>query len=415
VAAVYSQYGGLINGFFIDEMSVLPTTLSYYQSLNAYIKGLQPSYLTVGNPGEPFLNGVSVSDYLSVADVLDIFEGPNTGAPGTSGYNNYPYGLNWFLTQPSQDFANIVYNTPDTASMLADINTAIALNSGDLFITDQGAGGANPYAALPSYWNEEVAAIDALPEPGTASLLGLGFAAMDAFARRRELSAIRAGSNTPTEYPGKRSRNEVDRRDRTPRAGWLKAAFSGLALTVFATGTVDANLLINGGFETGDISGWTASSNYELFVCSSSFNVCAGDTVSVVSGSQAGSYYLGDGYPSSLATISQSFADQVGATYQVTGWVASDGGTPDGFTLSAGGVVFGSENPAPRQNWTEFTGVFVGTGFDTLTIATQNGPHFNFFDSFDVEPLPEAPGWTVMLAGLTGIALVRRRACKGAA
>ena len=37
------QYGSLINGFFIDGMFLLPSTLSYYQSLDSYIKGLNAS------------------------------------------------------------------------------------------------------------------------------------------------------------------------------------------------------------------------------------------------------------------------------------------------------------------------------------------------------------------------------------
>jgi hypothetical protein len=196
---------------------------------------------------------------------------------------------------------------------------------------------------------------------------------------------------------------------------WLKAGVAGLALMVSGANAVVANLLVNGSFETGDLTGWTASSSYELYVCSGSSGVCIGDPVGEVTGAEAGSYYLADGYPSSLATISQGFADQLGVSYQVTGWMASDGGSPSGFTLSVGGVVFGTENPVQTQDWTEFSGLFVGTGFDTLTIATQNGPHFNFFDDFNVIPAPEAPGWAMMLVGLGSLGLVRLRACKATA
>ncbi len=64
-------------------MFITPSTLSYYQSLNAYIKGLTPSYTIIGNPGQPFLNGVAPQEYLSTADVFNIFEGPNTApSPG---------------------------------------------------------------------------------------------------------------------------------------------------------------------------------------------------------------------------------------------------------------------------------------------------------------------------------------------
>lgn len=187
----------------------------------------------------------------------------------------------------------------------------------------------------------------------------------------------------------------------------MKIAVAALALMFAGASAAHANLLTNGDFETGTIAGWTASSPYELFVYSGPFTGL-GDAVNEVVGAQSGSYYLADGFPSSLATIAQGFADRAGATYQVTGWVASDGGTPSGFSLSVGGVVFGAESTVPQQTWTEYTGTFVGTGYDTLTIATQNGPHFNFFDNFDVEPIPEAPGWGMLLVGLTGLRLARR-------
>ncbi len=180
------QYGNLIGGFFFDDMNVLPSTLSYYQALDTYTKGLSSSYLVVGNPGQPFLNGVSPADYLSTADVIDIFEGPNTGAPGDAGFNNYPYGLNWFQSYPSSHFENIVFDVATSTSMLADLNQAIQLNAGSIYITDQ--SGANPYSELPSYWTQEVSALASpTPEPATDTLLALGgllASAMLAFKRR---------------------------------------------------------------------------------------------------------------------------------------------------------------------------------------------------------------------------------------
>lgn len=181
VATYINQYGNLINGFFLDGMNVLPSTLSYYQSLDTYIKTLHSSYAVFANPGQPFLNGVSPSDYLTTADVLNIFEGPNTAPAGSAGFNNYPYSLNWFESQARDRFANIIYDVPTSAAMLADIARANQLNAGYLYITDQ--GGDNPYAQLPSYWNQEVSALaTTTPEPGTLSLLFGGILASALFA-----------------------------------------------------------------------------------------------------------------------------------------------------------------------------------------------------------------------------------------
>jgi Spherulation-specific family 4 len=51
ISTYISQYGSLINGFLLDGMLVTPSTLSYYQSLDSYIKGRDSSYTVIGNPG----------------------------------------------------------------------------------------------------------------------------------------------------------------------------------------------------------------------------------------------------------------------------------------------------------------------------------------------------------------------------
>jgi len=186
-----AQYGSLINGFFIDQMNVLPSTLSYYQEIYNSIK-THGSYTVIGNPGSPFLNGVSPQDFLSTANIMNIFEGPNIApSPGAPGYNAYPYGLNWFQSYASNQFSNIVFNVPADAgnpsgssAMLADLSKAVGLNAGYVYMTDQML--PNPYAQLPSYWDQEVSAIQAVPEPGAlTTLAATGLFGVLALAVRR--------------------------------------------------------------------------------------------------------------------------------------------------------------------------------------------------------------------------------------
>jgi hypothetical protein len=192
ISTYITQYGSLINGLYLDGMSVTPSTLSYYQSIDSYIKGLNSSYTVVGNPGQPFLNGVTPTDYLSTGDIVDIFEGPNTAPSGDPGFNNYPYGLNWFESYPSNRFDNTIYDVPTASDMEADLSQAAQLNAGYVYITDLNT--PNPYAQLPSYWDQEVAAIVSLPEPGVMVVLPVVACGL--------IGARRAGrTQRPLEYP----------------------------------------------------------------------------------------------------------------------------------------------------------------------------------------------------------------------
>jgi len=203
---LYANQGVHLAGFFVDEMFVhtslpqfnLPVnTLPIYQDIYGFIKNLGQNlgtpFTVIGNPGNPFLNGVSPDEFLSTADTMTIFEGPHL-APGPfdAGFNNYPYGQDWFQNYPRERFANIIFDVPadtgnlgQSSAMLADLNKAIQNNAGSVFITD-GTGG-NPYDHLPSYWDQEVAAITSVPEPGALAKLASGglFAALAIAVRRR--------------------------------------------------------------------------------------------------------------------------------------------------------------------------------------------------------------------------------------
>ena len=161
ISTYISQYGSLINGFMLDEVLIIPSTLSYYQSLYAYVKSQNPSDTVMANPGQPYLNGVSPQDYLSTADVFNLFEGTNAS------YTSFPSGQTWFESYPSDRFWNTIYdvaaNSGDpsqSSAMLADLSNAVALDTGYVYITD--LSGGNPYDGLPSYWDQEVSAVAAL-------------------------------------------------------------------------------------------------------------------------------------------------------------------------------------------------------------------------------------------------------------
>jgi hypothetical protein len=169
ISTYITQYGKLINGIFLDGMTNdnSASDIAYYHTLYMYIKGLSASYQVIGNPGTS-----SVPAYLTPstqgADTLVTYENNVAYYKGTP-------PPTWVTSYPANDFANIVYDASSTQSMMAAVTLAAQRNVGYVYVTDQTL--PNPYAQLPSYWDQEVAAIAeaSVPEPGSAMIMASGF------------------------------------------------------------------------------------------------------------------------------------------------------------------------------------------------------------------------------------------------
>lgn len=168
VAADIATYRSFypIDGFFIDEMSTstAPGILSYYGSIYSYIKGLNPGYRVIGNPGTN-----TDPAYLTqpAADSLVIFEDTSAN------YATFSPSA-WVNGYSPDHFGNIIH-TAGIQDLSTDLNLAVARNAALVFVTD--ATLPNPYDQLPSYWDQEVAliaAIDSVPEPATLALAVTG-------------------------------------------------------------------------------------------------------------------------------------------------------------------------------------------------------------------------------------------------
>ena len=169
-----SQYGNLmsnpiknlINGFFFDGMSTDPSQVAYYQSLNSFVKGLSASYAVIGNPGT-----ATNSSYLAAsppaANTFVTYEG---NAAGYTSANT--------STGSSSLYANVIYDQSTVAGMQADVAFAAQHNVGYVYVTDQPLHPPTGYLydQLPSYWDQEVAAIKgaSVPEPGALALMTSG-------------------------------------------------------------------------------------------------------------------------------------------------------------------------------------------------------------------------------------------------
>ena len=173
-----------------------------------------------------------------------------------------------------------------------------------------------------------------------------------------------------------------------------------LALTAVAALSVAyparANLITNGGFETGDFTGWTQSG-----------------TPGAVRGTFAhsgnfGTALTGAGFTSHLA---QSVATTPGATYTIDFFLAfSHGGTPTNVFVTWGGSTIFSHLFNSSSPYTEYTFNVTAASSSASLDFGVNEFGFLLLDDVSVTPagVPDA-GSTLPLLGFASLGLVALR------
>lgn len=176
----------------------------------------------------------------------------------------------------------------------------------------------------------------------------------------------------------------------------------GLAiLTLGAPMISRADLVSNGGFETGNFNNWTlgGNSSFGVFVCATGSvfqtSVCT---------TTAGNYAAALGPPSSTATLSQILATTVGTQYTLSFDLRNDNvGQPaaNSFAASWGGTTLFSETNAPTSNYVhESFNVSGSQANTTLQFTFYNNPGGFYLDNVSVVPGTVPEPSTVSMVGM---------------
>jgi len=180
-------------------------------------------------------------------------------------------------------------------------------------------------------------------------------------------------------------------------------ALATLAFAALAAGNAQAqNLITNGGFETGNLSGWT-----------SSIGSGGGRVGALVNEGHSGSFAATmrglPEIPNSQASISQSFDTTAGTQYELSFWSLVGG--RGGGLLSAslnGARVF--EDRINDSDYVFNTLSFTATGARTTLTFTGLGPAGALVDDISVVAVvPEPAEWGLLTAGLLAVGTVVRR------
>jgi hypothetical protein len=145
-------YPGIQGIFFDEQASGLPP-LGYYRELYRYVRTQKRLALVVGNPGV-----ACDEDYLSLpcSDTTCLFEGP--WPPGGLGLPS------WTSRYPASRTSVLPYavSTPD--QMREIVRIAVRKRVGVIYVTD--TTDESRWNRLPSYWEEEVRAVqEAIARP----------------------------------------------------------------------------------------------------------------------------------------------------------------------------------------------------------------------------------------------------------
>jgi flagellin len=178
------------------------------------------------------------------------------------------------------------------------------------------------------------------------------------------------------------------------------------ATVLFLASPSYANLITNGGFETGDLTSWAQFGNTAF----------SGVTIAPHSGRYAAFF----GPAGSTGGIYQDLGTTPGGLYDLSFWLRNDGSGPNSFSVSWNGVTIPGSvlvNSAPfGYTQFSFTGLLATTGFTEVRFAFRHDPSFWYLDDVSVgtavSSVPEVFStlWLALpFCGIIGFRLFREK------
>ena len=181
-------------------------------------------------------------------------------------------------------------------------------------------------------------------------------------------------------------------------------AGAALAAAMTVSGAQAAELVTNGGFETGDFTGWaTGGTSFPIYTVTNPVQ-------EGVYAAQIAGFLSSIGSPAEN-TLTQVIATALGQSYDLSFWYYQDDRTPNGLNVIWNGLSVYSATDESFAGYKHITTSVIGSGSDSLVFKAYNDPAFTYLDNVSVSAVPEPMTWALMIGGfgMAGAVIRRRR------